>query len=197
MYGKVLVLGAGDTAFDCATSALRCGASRVIVTFRRSFPEMRAVPEEVDVAKDERCEFLPFHQPKKVIVKNGRITALELWKMEKDENGKYGIDEDQFLRLKCDFVITAFGCKMTDADIKTHSPLTFSSETGQAEFDESTLQAKAAPWLFLGGDVSGNGTTVEASGDGKHAAWSMHSFIQKVFFFLFLFFFFFFLFEET
>ena len=179
LYGKVLVLGAGDTAFDCATSALRCGASRVIVTFRRSFPEMRAVPEEVDVAKDERCEFLPFHQPKQIITKNGRITGLELWKMEKDETGKYFIDEDQFLRLKCDFVITAFGCILTAEDIKNHAPLSFSEQTGQPEFDPSTMQANAAEWLFLGGDLSGNGTTVEATGDGKHAAWSMHSFIQK------------------
>ena len=47
MYGNVIVLGAGDTAFDCATSALRCGAEKVYVMFRRGFTNMRAVPEEV------------------------------------------------------------------------------------------------------------------------------------------------------
>lgn len=45
--GVVLVLGAGDTAFDCATSALRCGARRVFVVFRKGFTNIRAVPEEV------------------------------------------------------------------------------------------------------------------------------------------------------
>lgn len=45
--GRVIVLGAGDTAFDCATSALRCGASRVTVVFRKGFTSIRAVPEEV------------------------------------------------------------------------------------------------------------------------------------------------------
>lgn len=45
--GVVLVLGAGDTAFDCATSALRCGAKRVFVVFRKGFTNIRAVPEEV------------------------------------------------------------------------------------------------------------------------------------------------------
>ncbi|RXG55874.1 hypothetical protein Avbf_11372 [Armadillidium vulgare] len=45
--GNVLVLGAGDTAFDCATSALRCGAKRVFVVFRKGFTNIRAVPEEV------------------------------------------------------------------------------------------------------------------------------------------------------
>ena len=47
LYGKVIVLGAGDTAFDCATSALRCGAEKVYVMFRKGFTNMRAVPEEV------------------------------------------------------------------------------------------------------------------------------------------------------
>jgi len=47
LSGTVLVLGAGDTAFDCATSALRCGARRVFVVFRKGFRNIRAVPEEV------------------------------------------------------------------------------------------------------------------------------------------------------
>lgn len=51
LYGNVIVLGAGDTAFDCATSALRCGAKRVYVVFRRGFTNIRAVPEEVHPRK--------------------------------------------------------------------------------------------------------------------------------------------------
>ena len=47
LRGNVIILGAGDTAFDCATSALRCGARKVFVVFRRGFTNMRAVPEEV------------------------------------------------------------------------------------------------------------------------------------------------------
>lgn len=47
LHGNVIILGAGDTAFDCATSALRCGAKKVFVVFRRGFTNIRAVPEEV------------------------------------------------------------------------------------------------------------------------------------------------------
>ena len=47
LHGSVVVLGAGDTAFDCATSAIRCGAKRVTVVFRKGFNNIRAVPEEV------------------------------------------------------------------------------------------------------------------------------------------------------
>lgn len=49
LRGVVIVLGAGDTAFDCATSALRCGARRVYVCFRKGFTNIRAVPEEVQM----------------------------------------------------------------------------------------------------------------------------------------------------
>ena len=51
LYGNVVVLGAGDTAFDCATSALRCGARRVFVVFRKGFTNIRAVPEEVKMGE--------------------------------------------------------------------------------------------------------------------------------------------------
>ena len=47
IYGNVIVLGVGDTAFDCATSALRCGAKKVYIVFRKGFTNIRAVPEEV------------------------------------------------------------------------------------------------------------------------------------------------------
>ena len=47
IHGNVIVLGVGDTAFDCATSALRCGARKVYIVFRKGFTNIRAVPEEV------------------------------------------------------------------------------------------------------------------------------------------------------
>ncbi len=48
LTGNVVVLGAGDTAMDCATSAIRCGATKIFVCFRKGFNQMRAVPEEVN-----------------------------------------------------------------------------------------------------------------------------------------------------
>ena len=47
LRGHVIVLGAGDTAFDCATSAIRCGAKRVYIIFRKGFTTISPVPEEV------------------------------------------------------------------------------------------------------------------------------------------------------
>ncbi|KAL6074278.1 Dihydropyrimidine dehydrogenase [NADP(+)] [Balamuthia mandrillaris] len=180
LHGKVVVLGAGDTAFDCATSSFRCGANRVLVAFRRAIPDMRAVPEESDLAKDERCEFMPFMTPKQVIVRDGKIVAIELYKTEKDENGQYAIDEDQFIRVKCDFVISAFG-SMIDEELQAAcAPLKF-NQWGYADVDADTMQSKQAEWLFCGGDMAGvAGTTVEAVNDGKTASWYMHTFAQSL-----------------
>ena len=67
----ISTLGAGDTAFDCATSALRCGAKRVFVVFRKGFVNIRAVPEEMELAKQEKCEFLPFMSPHDIVLNPG------------------------------------------------------------------------------------------------------------------------------
>eukprot|EP01090_Pellita_catalonica_P013334 TRINITY_DN3126_c0_g2_i1.p1 TRINITY_DN3126_c0_g2~~TRINITY_DN3126_c0_g2_i1.p1 ORF type:complete len:752 (+),score=128.88 TRINITY_DN3126_c0_g2_i1:1-2256(+) len=183
LHGKVIVLGAGDTAFDCATSAFRCGAARVVVCLRRALPEIRAVPEEADLFKEEQGEFLPYMVTKKVIVKDDRITGIEFYKTEKDENGKYYNDEDQFLRLKCDFVISAFGSTTTDS-LRKATGMEFTSwgtalhepETGIA----ISKDKKKIPGIFAGGDVLGHGTTVEASNDGKTASWAIHRYLQSL-----------------
>ncbi|EFA82215.1 dihydropyrimidine dehydrogenase [Heterostelium album PN500] len=178
LRGRVVVLGAGDTAFDCATSAFRCGASRVTVCFRRGFSDMRAVPEEVDIAKDERCEFLPFVLPKQVIKRDGKIVALEFYKTEKGDDGQYAVDEDQFFRVKCDYIISAFGSQIGEV-ADACKPLTF-NKWGLADIDTLSMQSKAQEWLFCGGDLVGNGTTVEAVNDGKTASWNIHKYLQSL-----------------
>eukprot|EP01132_Coremiostelium_polycephalum_P000374 gene374-471_t len=174
--GRVVVLGAGDTAFDCATSAFRCGASRVTVCFRRGFSDMRAVPEEVDIAKDERCEFLPYVLPKQVIKRDGKIVAIEFYKTEKGDDGNYAIDEDQFFRVKCDYIISAFGSQIGEV-ADSCKPVTF-NRNGCADIDPMTMQSKSDESIYCGGDLVGNGTTVEAVNDGKTASWNIHKYLQ-------------------
>jgi len=179
LYGRVVVLGAGDTAMDCATSAFRCGAQRVYIVFRRGYTQMRAVPEEADLAKDEKCEFLPFCLPKSVIKKDGRVVGIELYKMDYTDDDRVEIYEDQFVRLKCDFVISAFGSGVqSDGLVSSLNPLKF-TRSGTADVDLEEMHSKEAPWLFCGGDLVGNGTTVEAVNDGKHASWYVHKYIQS------------------
>ncbi|KAK7100969.1 dihydropyrimidine dehydrogenase [NADP(+)]-like [Littorina saxatilis] len=180
LHGNVVVLGAGDTAFDCATSALRCGAKRVYIIFRKGFTNIRAVPEEVDVAKEEKCEFLPFMAPRKVIVKDGRVTAMEFVRTEQDAEGNWVEDHDQTLRQKVDFIISAFGSCLGDESVRNAlEPLKF-NRWGLPEVDTTTQQS-SEPWVYCGGDVAGVAqTTVESVNDGKVAAWSMHRYLQSL-----------------
>ncbi|CAG2069419.1 unnamed protein product, partial [Timema podura] len=113
---NVIVLGAGDTAFDCATSALRCGAKKVFVVFRKGFRNIRAVPEEVDLAREEKCEFIPFMSPKKVITKDNKITAVEFCRTEQNENNEWLEDDEQTIKLKASFLISAFGSGLFSED---------------------------------------------------------------------------------
>lgn len=188
LHGRVVVLGAGDTAFDCATSALRCGATKVFVCFRRGFSQIRAVPEEFGLAIEEKCEFLPFMSPKKVFLNdNGtRIRAIEFYKTDliDDQDDKVAIDEDQTVRLRADFVISAFGSEINDLDlIEALKPLKLNPRS-QDKIDppiNPLSLASSYPGIFCGGDLSGHTeTTVEAVNDGKTAALSIHEYLSSL-----------------
>ncbi|ODN03162.1 Dihydropyrimidine dehydrogenase [NADP(+)], partial [Orchesella cincta] len=178
LSGNVIVLGAGDTAFDCATSALRCGANRVFVVFRKGFTNIRAVPEEMDLAKDEKCEFLPFLSPKEVCIKNNKISGMEFFRTEQDETGEWIEDQDQTCRLKANYIISAFGSGLHDSEVKEAlEPLVF-NKYGLPKVNEKTMET-SEDWVFIGGDIAGVAeTTVEAVNDGKTAAWSIHKYLQ-------------------
>lgn len=188
LHGRVVVLGAGDTAFDCATSALRCGATKVFVCFRRGFSQIRAVPEEFGLAIEEKCEFLPFMSPKEVILNDNktRIRAIEFYKTDliDDQDDKVAIDEDQIVRLRADYVISAFGSEINEPDLREAlEPLKLNARSHdriEPPVDPITL-ATSIEGVFCGGDLSGHTeTTVEAVNDGKTAALSIHKYLSNV-----------------
>ncbi|XP_013169290.1 PREDICTED: dihydropyrimidine dehydrogenase [NADP(+)] [Papilio xuthus] len=181
LQGVVVVLGAGDTAFDCATSALRCGARRVYVAFRKGFSNIRAVPEEVDLAKEEKCEFMPFMSPQEVIVKDGKIAGLKMCRTEQLDNGDWIEDKDQIIQLKTNFIISAFGSGLYDTDVKDAMSGVKLNRWGLPEVDSSTMQSVSNAKVFIGGDLAGVAeTTVESVNDGKTAAWYMHCYLQDI-----------------
>eukprot|EP00922_Rhytidocystis_sp_ex-Travisia-forbesii_P046269 GHVS01068985.1.p2 GENE.GHVS01068985.1~~GHVS01068985.1.p2 ORF type:complete len:501 (+),score=63.24 GHVS01068985.1:1414-2916(+) len=105
-----VVVGAGDTAFDCATSAFRCGASRVTVVFRKSWRDMKAVPEERELAIRELADFIPAALPKKIMLDDsGHIKSIQLIRYEELDDGTYAEDPEALYQLSCSCVITAFG----------------------------------------------------------------------------------------
>ncbi|XP_041064626.1 dihydropyrimidine dehydrogenase [NADP(+)]-like [Carcharodon carcharias] len=180
LHGTVLILGAGDTAFDCATSALRCGARRVFVVFRKGFTNIRAVPEEMELAKKERCEFLPYMSPRRIILKGQRISAIEFVRTEQNDVGDWIEDEDQVIRLKANIVISAFGSVLCNSSVKEAMTNIRFNRWGSLDIDTETMQT-SEPWVFAGGDVAGlANTTVESVNDGKQASWHIHKYLQSL-----------------
>lgn len=68
----------------------------------------------MELAKEELCEFLPFLSPREVIMKNGHVAALQFCRTEQTEEGEWVEDEDQVVRLKADYIISAFGSMLSD-----------------------------------------------------------------------------------
>lgn len=69
---------------------------------------------QMELAKEEHCEFLPFLVPREVIMKNGRIAGLQFCRTEQTEEGEWLEDQEQVVRLKADYIVSAFGSILSD-----------------------------------------------------------------------------------
>jgi dihydropyrimidine dehydrogenase (NADP+) len=86
---------------------------------------------------------------------------------------KYKETEQDF-SLPCDYVVTAFGCKLPEnEEWLSEVQLT----KGLISINRDTYQSKFLEWLFAGGDVTGSANLVDAVNDGKTSAWYMHKYL--------------------
>ena len=69
----------------------------------------------MELAKEEKCEFLPFHSPKSVKVKDGSIKSMTFLRTEQEDDGRWIEDEEQPVTIKADVIISAFGSGLTDS----------------------------------------------------------------------------------
>jgi 2-oxoacid:acceptor oxidoreductase gamma subunit (pyruvate/2-ketoisovalerate family) len=162
--GHVVVLGGGNTAMDCARSALRSGATSVTVAYRRTLQEMPAIREEIEEAHREGIRFLVLRQP---VAFHGteRVESIELAEVElgePDESGRRRpVVTDRTSRVACDHVLLAIG-QSADWDI-----LPVGSRIAAGRVVNGTNDTN----LFVAGDFStGEGTVAHAIGDGRRAA---------------------------
>lgn len=72
----------------------------------------------MDLAKDEKCEFIPFMCPKEVVRRGDKVSAMKFCKYDETDEGSWAEDPDQVLTLKADYIISAFGSGLTDTDGK-------------------------------------------------------------------------------
>lgn len=184
----VAVVGGGNTAMDCCRSALRCGAKKVYVIYRRTEKEMPANPIEIHESKVEGVEYLFLTNPIKVNKNDeGYLQSLRLIKMELGEPDASGrrrpepIEGSEF-DLELDYVLAAIGQK-TDVnfidDINSNSPAEKLqvNRWGNIEADSLTLQTGIKSIFAAGDGVTGPATLIEAVAQAKIAAYSCHQFL--------------------
>jgi len=190
--GKVAVVGGGNVAMDAARTALRLGAEKVSIVYRRSMEELPARREEVEHAMEEGIEFLLLTAPKEIIgyedpndprnPKNGFVTGMHCIKMElgePDERGRRSpvpiTDSDFFLDV--DTVIMAIGTSPNPL-IKNTTPSLEVNRRGGIVVEEGT-GATSRAGVYAGGDaVTGAATVISAMGAGKSAAHAIHEYLS-------------------
>ncbi|MHC4570600.1 MAG: NADPH-dependent glutamate synthase [Planctomycetota bacterium] len=180
---KVAVIGGGNVAMDAARTAVRLGAEKVYLIYRRSEKEMPARVEEVHHAKEEGVEFHILQSPKRIIGdKNFLVTAIECLKYqlgEPDESGRrrpIPIMDSEF-RIDVDTVIIAIGNGANPLIRQTTPGLQF-SKWGNIIVDENCKTSMEG--VYAGGDiVLGAATVILAMGQGRIAADAINKYLEK------------------
>ncbi|MCK5767256.1 MAG: NADPH-dependent glutamate synthase [Candidatus Atribacteria bacterium] len=181
---RAATIGAGNVAMDSARTALRLGAEKSYIIYRRSRKEVPARSEEVHHAEEEGIIFNFLTLPIKILGdKNGNVIGMECKKMklgETDESGRrrpIPIEGSEFT-IEVDIVIDAIG---TSAN-----PILARSATGVDTnrwgyfVAEDNTGATTKKGIFAGGDiVRGSATVISAVGDGKMAARAIDKFLSS------------------
>ncbi len=190
--GKVAVVGGGNVAMDAARTALRLGAEKVYIVYRRSMEELPARKEEVEHAIEEGIDFRLLNNPVEVLgyqnpndprdQKNGFVTGMRCIKMrlgEPDAKGRrrpIPIEGSEFV-LDVDTVIIAIGTSPNPLIKSTTKGLEVNSHGGII-VNEDGLTSREG--VYAGGDaVTGAATVISAMGAGKIAATAIDTFLQS------------------
>lgn len=178
----VAVVGGGNVAMDAARTALRLGAARVVVLYRRTEAEMPARVEEVHHAKDEGIEFHFLVNPLRFTGENGRVMGVECMRMElgaPDESGRrrpVPVKGSDFL-LGVDTAVIAIGNDPHPLVPRTTPGLDVARHGTIVADDDGRTSREG---VFAGGDiVTGAATVISAMGAGKKAASAIHRFLSS------------------
>ncbi len=180
---RVAVVGGGNVAMDSARSAMRLGAEKVYIIYRRSAEELPARKEEVHHAQEEGIEFLFLSNPTKLLGdENGHVNGIECIKMqlgEPDDSGRRSpveIEGSEFT-LEIDTAIMAIGTSPNPL-LRMTTPGLEANKRGTLIVDEELCTTKEG--VFAGGDaVTGAATVILAMGAGKKAASAIDEYIKS------------------
>ncbi len=180
--GRLLVIGGGNAAVDCARMALRLGCDDVAILYRRTREEMPAYPREVEETLEEGIDIQFLTAPVRIIGENGKVAGLECVRMrlgEPDESGRrrpIPMEGSEF-EVKANLVVTAIGQAPDYGFLSKNSEIPI-SEKNLIQANPRTA-GTSVPGIFAGGDVaSGPRTVVEAVAYGKRAAASIDCYLK-------------------
>ncbi len=180
---QVAVIGAGNVAMDAARTAVRLGAKRVNIVYRRSAAEMPARAEEIENAREEGVRFLLLTNPVRIISSaDGKVQGMECTRMELGEPDASGrrrpvlIPGSEFV-VDCDMVIPALG-SLANPLLTSATQGIRLNKWGNIEADPVT-GATNLPGVYAGGDiVTGAATVIEAMGAGKRSARAIDAYLR-------------------
>ena len=191
--GNVAVVGGGNVAMDAARTAVRLGANKVYIVYRRSWDELPARNEEVEHAVEEGVDFKILTNPIEILgyenkndqhdPKNGFVTGIKCLKMElgePDEKGRrkpVAISNSEHI-IDVDTVIISIGTSPNPL-IKNTTDGLIVNQRGGIIVNEDGLTSREG--VYAGGDVvTGAATVISAMGAGKTAAKAIHDYLSKL-----------------
>ena len=191
--GKVAVVGGGNVAMDAARTALRLGAEKVYIVYRRSMEELPARREEVEHAMEEGIEFMLLNNPVEILgyenpddkrdPKNGFVTGMKCIRMELGEPDERGrrrpveIEGSEFV-LDVDTVIISIGTSPNPLIKSTTKGLEVNKRGGIIVEEQTGATTKEG--VYAGGDaVTGAATVISAMGAGKTAASAIDEYLKN------------------
>lgn len=181
--GTIVVVGGGNTAIDAARVAVRLGAKKVIILYRRTKAQMPADPLEIKGCEDEGVQIIELTAPIEIIpTPDGYIKSLKCIRMklgELDSSGRRSpipIENSEF-QINCDVLISAIGQKPQVQDLAKEFGFKL-TKWDTIEVDPYTMMT-SVPGVFAGGDSADDGPTVviDAIADGKNASDSIHKYL--------------------
>lgn len=184
LEGVVAVVGGGSTAMDAARSALRAGAQKVHILYRRSRTEMPAQKEEVRAALEEGIELHELTTPVQALGVDGHLQSVRCIKMQltsPDEKGRrrpVPLPNTEY-QLPVSTLLIAIG-EAPDPSFLPSGTSVQVAPWGGLLINKTTL-ATGAPGVFAAGDVTyGPKTIIHAAAHGRLAARSVHAYLRKL-----------------
>ncbi|MGZ4912795.1 MAG: NADPH-dependent glutamate synthase [Halobacteriota archaeon] len=180
---QVAVIGGGNVAMDAARTAVRLGAERVQVVYRRGREEMPARHEELRHAEEEGVTFQLLTSPIAFVGENGRLKGVRCVRMqlcEPDESGRCrpeAIPGSEFV-IDSDVAVVAVGNNPNPLLAKS-TPTLDTAVSGALAVHVET-GATSMKGVFAGGDITtGAATVISAMGAGKRAARAIHEYLNE------------------